>query len=98
MSGPNQRFQSNATPCGRTRREFLWCVGGCFAGLALLDLMASEGLIAAKAGAADYNPTTNILAARPPHFAARAKRVVFLFMNGGPSHVDTFDNKPSEKT
>src|SRR5437764_7563310 len=30
-----------------------------------------------------------------PHFAARAKRVIFLFMNGGPSHVDTFDPKPA---
>lgn len=34
------------------------------------------------------------LAPRPPHFAARAKRVIFLFMHGGPSHVDTFDHKP----
>jgi hypothetical protein len=33
-------------------------------------------------------------AARPPHFAPRAKRVIFLFMHGGPSHVDTFDYKP----
>src|SRR5689334_12895733 len=34
------------------------------------------------------------LAARSPHFPARAKRVIFLFMKGGPSHVDTFDPKP----
>ncbi len=37
---------------------------------------------------------TNPLAPRPPHFAPRAKRVIFLFMKGGPSHVDTFDYKP----
>ncbi len=37
---------------------------------------------------------SNPLASRPPHFPARAKRVIFLFMNGGPSHVDTFDPKP----
>ena len=36
----------------------------------------------------------NPLAPRPPHFPARAKRVIFLFMKGGPSHVDTFDHKP----
>ena len=34
------------------------------------------------------------LAVKPPHFAARAKRVIFLFMNGGMSQVDTFDPKP----
>jgi hypothetical protein len=34
-------------------------------------------------------------AAGRPHFPARAKRVIFLFMNGGPSHVDTFDPKPA---
>ena len=34
------------------------------------------------------------LAAKPPHFPAKAKRVIFLFMQGGPSHVDTFDYKP----
>jgi hypothetical protein len=34
------------------------------------------------------------IAPRPPHFAARAKRVIFLFMKGGPSHLDTFDPKP----
>ena len=38
---------------------------------------------------------TNPLAVRKPHFAAKAKRVIHLFMNGGPSHVDTFDPKPS---
>jgi len=36
----------------------------------------------------------NPLAARPPHFAPKAKRVIFLFMHGGPSQMDTFDYKP----
>src|SRR5437773_1173183 len=35
--------------------------------------------------------------ARKPHFAPRAKRVIFLFLNGGPSHLDTFDPKPALK-
>ena len=64
------RFQPNNTPCGQTRREFLWEVGGGFAGLALLDLMASEGLLAAGSGAAEYDSPGNLLSARPPHFAA----------------------------
>ena len=34
------------------------------------------------------------LAPKPPHFPAKAKRVIFLFMHGGPSHLDTFDPKP----
>ena len=38
--------------------------------------------------------TTNPLAARAPHFRPRAKRIIFLFMQGGPSQVDTFDYKP----
>ena len=41
-------------------------------------------------GAGDLNP----LSPKSPHFAPRAKRVIFLCMQGGPSHVDTFDYKP----
>lgn len=79
------RFIPNFTPCGRTRREFLWQVGGGFAGLALADLLAAEARAAAPSP----------LAERPPHFPAKAKHCVFLFMNGGPSQVDTFDPKPA---
>ena len=49
------------------------------------------GGILQSANASEANP----LAVRKPHFAAKAKRVIHLFMNGGPSHVDTFDPKPS---
>jgi len=49
------------------------------------------GSMLQSADASDANP----LAVRKPHFAAKAKRVIHLFMNGGPSHVDTFDPKPS---
>jgi hypothetical protein len=86
----NCRFIANPTPCGRSRREFLWQVGGGFAGLALLDLLSRDGFFAGTARA-DGSP----LAPRPPHFAAGAKHAVFLFMNGAPSHVDTFDPKPA---
>lgn len=58
-----------------------------FGHVALLGLLAGEGHAAA---AADDSP----LVARSPHFPATAKRVVFLFMHGGVSHVDTFDHKP----
>jgi hypothetical protein len=89
---PFSRFIANPTPCGQSRREFLWQVGGGFAGLALLDLLSRDGFFAA-------GPTPPSggypLAPRPPHFGAKAKHAVFLFMNGAPSHVDTFDPKPA---
>lgn len=87
-----QRFAPNQTPCGRTRRQFLWDVAGGFAGLALFDLLSRDGRIGLRANAADREYA---LAARPSHFTAKAKHAVFLFMNGGPSHVDTFDPKPA---
>lgn len=71
--------------CGRvSRREFLSSVGGGFTSLALAGLLGTEGFsVPARAGL----PVS-------PHFAPRAKSVIFLFMYGGPSHVDTFDYKP----
>jgi hypothetical protein len=72
-----------------TRRDFLCRSGMGFASLGLASLMASQGL----APAADRSASP--LAPKGPHFAPRAKRVIHLFMNGGPSHVDTFDPKPS---
>src|SRR5581483_4998993 len=81
--------------CGRTRREFLWEAGAGFTGLALAGLLddAFFAQVSANAPASSPNP----LAPRRPHFPARAKSVIFLFMYGGPSHIDTFDYKPSMK-
>jgi hypothetical protein len=79
----HSRFIPNRTPCGRTRREFLWQAGGGFAGLGLIDLLSRERAFGAE------------LSERRSHFPAKAKHVVFLFMNGGPSQVDTFDPKPA---
>ena len=59
-------------------------------GLVGLTGLLAEGLSPARAGSTNLNP----LAPHAPHFPARAKQVVHLFMNGGPSHVDTFDPKP----
>jgi hypothetical protein len=70
---------------GPTRREVL-ARGGM--GFGLLGLAGMLGEPAAAAGPADP------LAPKRPHFAPRATAVVHLFMNGGPSHVDTFDRKP----
>src|SRR5438067_162660 len=65
-----------------TRRELLRASSAGFGGLALAALMGSE------------TRADNPLTVRPPHFVARAKRVIFLFMHGGPSQIDTFDYKP----
>ncbi|MBI2825964.1 MAG: DUF1501 domain-containing protein [Planctomycetia bacterium] len=78
------------TPCGRTRREFIWQAGGGFVGTALAWMLARDGFSPARAAAA----TTSPLAIRPPHFAPRAKACISLFNYGGPSQVDLFDPKP----
>ena len=71
-----------------SRRSFLSQAGGGFGMVALASLLANDrvGLAAEKLAAADKNPA--------PHFSPRVKRVIWLFMHGGPSHVDLFDPKP----
>lgn len=81
--------------CGRTRREFLWDAGAKFTALGLAGLMTQDGFLAKQSVAADgVTKFQNALAEKMPHFAPKAKSVIFLFMYGGPSHVDTFDYKP----
>ena len=79
-------------PIYRTRRDFLKRVGNGFGMLALAGLLEQEGFLANRtlAGEAYRNP----LAPKKPHFSVKAKSVIWLFMNGGPSHVDTWDYKP----
>src|SRR5436305_3914678 len=62
-----------------TRRSVLQSLACGFGGLALADLLHAQ---------------SNPLAARAGHHLAKVKRVIFIFMQGGPSHVDTFDYKP----
>src|SRR3712207_4937971 len=75
-----------------TRRELLCRSGMGLGMLGLSALLAEEGLLGGSAEAATTNVTP--LAPKRPHFPGKAKRLVHLFMNGGPSHVDTFDPKP----
>ncbi len=79
--------------CGRietayTRRELLQRAGGGIGVLALGSLLQSEGL------AVNAHLGPNPMAPRQPHSFGRAKRVIWLFINGGPSHIDTWDYKP----
>jgi hypothetical protein len=86
----------------QTRRSFFCRLGGGFGALGLGSVLADAGLLGGTgpvlAGApsgSESSVPSNPLAPKPPHFPSRAKRVIFLFMNGGPSHVDTFDPKPA---
>ena len=72
------------------RREIFRRAGGGAGLLALAGLFQDSGLLLPSAQAAANNP----LAPRPSHFPGRAKSVIWLFMNGGPSQVDTWDYKP----
>jgi hypothetical protein len=76
-----------------TRREFLARSGMGLGGLGLATLFADLGLF--SSASAVQPALLNPLAPRQPHFPARAKRVIHFFMQGGPSHVDTFDPKPA---
>ena len=98
MSPLLDRFRPNRTPCGFTRREFLWQVGAGFAGLGLIDRLSQDGFFTktAQAAAQPGGPSGQyLLAPKPAHFVTRAKHCIFLFMNGAPSQVDTFDPKPA---
>lgn len=65
-----------------SRREMLGRLSAGFGMVGLAGLLGPQGALAASAW-------------RGPHFAPKARRVIFLFLNGGPSHVDTFDPKPA---
>ena len=71
-----------------TRREWLTRSASGFGGVALAAMMADDRARAADSSAA------NPLAVKPPHFQATAKSVIFLYMDGGPGQMDTFDPKP----
>jgi Protein of unknown function (DUF1501) len=73
-------------PRNLSRRAMLREAACGFGYLGLAGLLAQDSILSAS----DANP----LEPRPPHFPARAKRVIFLFMHGGPSSIDTFDFKP----
>jgi hypothetical protein len=78
------------TPNLFSRRELLLRGGGGLGALACAALFQDDRLLANEARSASVSP----LAPKVPHFQPRAKRVIWLFMHGGPSQVDLFDPKP----
>ncbi len=85
MNFPNQNFRP------MTRRQMLRKFANGFGILGLANLLSEDFVTTVLAGGAS---SANPLNVQPPQFSAKAKRIIFLFMSGGPSHVDTFDPKP----
>ena len=77
-----------------TRRQLLARAGSGAGLLGLAGLLSDEGLLSSAHAATNPSPL-NPLAPKPSHFPAKAKSVIWLFINGGPSHVDTWDYKPA---
>lgn len=80
--------------CRRVRREFLWNSAAGFGAVALSTVLGSD-YFDGRLGAAGLTGGAMEASTKAPHFQPRAKSIIFLFMYGGPSHVDTFDYKPS---
>ena len=80
-----------------SRREFLIQMGAGFGGLALTPVLTHRGTASPPGLAATPGPTVGMsspMTTRPPHFEAKAKRIIFLFMYGGPSQIESWDYKP----
>src|SRR5215212_2296273 len=87
------KFQPHI-PLAASRRDFLFRAGNGFGALALSHLLERSAFANSGAENREDKKQSNPLAPRPPHFAPKAKAVIFLFMVGGPSQMETFDPKP----
>jgi len=88
----NLMFNSEVHESQLSRRSLLNRVGMGLGSLGLAGLLADEKLLGAVV---DSNQPAGLLTPKPTHFPGKAKRVIHFFLNGGPSHVDTFDPKPA---
>ena len=91
---PTAAASETAAPSLISRRDLLQRAGNGLGVLGLASLLADEGLLAAGSPTPSSSSTADPLAPRTGHFPAKAKAVIWLFINGGPSHVDTWDYKP----
>ncbi len=88
MPEPAIHFRQMHVEAPASRRDFLWRCGAGFGAIGLAALLARESRAASRAG--------NVAALQPKagHFPARARSVIWCFLDGGPSHIDLFDPKP----
>ena len=86
----------NPANCLLSRRQLLSRCGMGMGSLALADILGRSGMLSAAeaSGAGGLRHSLNPMSPKRPMFPGKAKRVIHLFMNGGPSQVDTFDPKP----
>ena len=79
------------------RRSVLGRAGACFGLLGLTGLLQQDGLLTSADAASGplASRAFNPLAPQAPHFAPKATRVIWIFVNGGPSHVDTWNHRPA---
>ncbi len=87
-----KKYGCNQVDWAISRRDFLTKTGAGFGAVALSSLLAENPLVAAPTV-----PIVSPVAPKLAHYAAKAQSVIFLFMEGGPSHLDTFDPKASLK-
>lgn len=87
---PSERRQSIVG----TRREFFNTTASGLGMAALGSMLAGDGVLDSAAAAESESIANNPLAPKPPHFEAKAKACIFIFMAGAPSHIDLFDPKP----
>ena len=89
---PTGGIESRSFSPGLNRRQFLGNVGGGIGAIALAKILSEENLLSASSsiGGSKADPFDRMV----PHFKPKVKRVIYLFMHGGPSHVDLFDPKP----
>ncbi|MDG2220474.1 MAG: DUF1501 domain-containing protein, partial [Rubripirellula sp.] len=91
-------MNANSSQYGLSRRDSLQRMGTGMGVLGLAGILAQDGTLAAAdpaQGNEGNSSKAGVLAPKPTHFAPRAKHIIHLFMNGGPSQVDTFDPKPA---
>ncbi len=88
MNCQSHQFRNGMPSDVLARRWFLQECGVGLGGMALAQLLSSGNVAQAAPTATDP------LAPKQPHFAPKAKNVIFLFMAGAPSHLELFDNKP----
>ncbi|MBC7852237.1 MAG: DUF1501 domain-containing protein, partial [Pirellulaceae bacterium] len=94
MLRPANYLCQRLSPLPLGRRAFLRQAGCGFGAVALSALLAQGDFEIGKVAGAEAERSSDPLSPRKTHFAARAKSVIYLYMDGGPSQVDTFDPKP----
>src|SRR6185436_10426980 len=94
MTRPARYLCQRLSPLPIDRRSFLRQAGCGFGAVAFSALLAQGDFGRGVVAAAESEPSSEPLAPRKPHFAPKAKSVIYLYMDGGPSQVDTFDPKP----